>query len=53
MSANLEVAKDDANTLLFFLVKADMERRENWHTISFTNEDFPLRPVISHTIIFH
>ena len=28
ISANLEVAEDDAITLLFFLVKADMERRE-------------------------
>ena len=29
ISANLEVAEDDAITLLFSLVKADRERREN------------------------
>ena len=29
VSASLEVAEDDAITFLFFLVKADRERREN------------------------
>jgi len=48
ISANLEVAEDDAITLLFFLVKADMERK--WK--GFTCEDFRSWPVNGHTMIF-
>ena len=38
-------------TLLFFLVKADSERRENKYDF-FPSAGFRLRPVIGHTIIF-
>ena len=51
ISANLEVAEDDAITWLFFPGEADRERRGNRYDV-FTSEDFRLRPVIGHKIIF-
>ena len=52
ISANLEVDQDDAIISLFSLVKVGRERRENRYDFFFTREDFRLRPVIGHTIIF-
>ena len=51
ISANLEVAEDDAITFLFFSEKADMERREKRYDF-FHLWRFSFAPYDGHTMIF-